>query len=134
VKIASVRWAPKRGPFDRCLRRLERKFPSVRADVAAAITALTGPEAPPVPSPPSISRIPGLGAVVVMKVRIRSSDMKSGKSAGFRALLVLRNEVTWEWCGLLIYAKVDAENVKPAEILDAIEAERVLEPPEPPQA
>jgi hypothetical protein len=43
--------------------------------------------------------------------------MSSGKSGGFRVLLVLCDETRWEWLPFFIYAKREREDVRPAELL-----------------
>lgn len=92
--------------FKRSLKLLTRRFPHVREDVCAAID--------------EILRHPTLGVVVpgsegVRKLRIRSTDLKRGKSGGFRLLyIVLSNRELI--CPLLIYAKSDWGDVTRREL------------------
>lgn len=92
--------------FKRSLKRLVRRFPRVRADVTTAIE--------------EILRLPTLGVVVpgsggVRKLRIRSTDLKRGKSGGFRLLYVVLADRDLI-CPLLIYAKPDREDVTRREL------------------
>lgn len=99
------------GPFERSLKKL-KKYRRAREDIDAALAAMIGTE---VPNPPNVSLIPGVGRTV-LKVRVASSDMKSGKSGGFRVLLDQRREV---WVPILVYAKPDRADASRAEILAA---------------
>jgi mRNA-degrading endonuclease RelE of RelBE toxin-antitoxin system len=87
--------------FKRSLKRLTRRFPHVRADAIAAIG--------------EVLHLPVLGAVVpgsggVRKLRIRSSDLKRGKSGGFRLLYIVLSDRELV-CPLLIYAKSNRGDV-----------------------
>ena len=77
------------GPFERSLKKL-KKYRRAREDIDAALAAMIGTE---VPNPPNVSLIPGVGRTV-LKVRVASSDMKSGKSGGFRVLLDQRRRAS----------------------------------------
>jgi len=92
--------------FKRSLKRLTRRFPGVRQDVIAAIE--------------EVLRIPMLGAVIpgsagIRKLRIRSSDLKRGKSGGFRLLYIVLSDRELI-CPLLIYAKSDQADVTRREL------------------
>jgi len=89
------------GSFKRSLKSLTRRFPHVRADVTAAID--------------EVLCLPMLGVVIpgsggVRKLRIRSTDLKRGKSGGFRLLYIVLSDRELI-CPLLIYAKSDQEDV-----------------------
>ena len=87
--------------FKRSLKRLVRRFPRARADVIAAID--------------DILRFPMLGVVIpgssgVRKLRVRSRDLKRGKSGGFRLLYIVLSDRKLI-CPLLIYAKSNQADV-----------------------
>jgi mRNA-degrading endonuclease RelE of RelBE toxin-antitoxin system len=87
--------------FKRSLKQLTRRFPHIRADISAAIEELL--------------RLPMLGAVIpdgggVRKLRVRSANLKRGKSGGLRLLYIVLSDRELI-CPLLIYAKSDQEDV-----------------------
>ena len=92
--------------FKRSLKPLTRRFPHAREDVSAAIDETL--------------RFPRLGVVIPgsgggRKLRIRSTDLKRGKSGGFRLLYIVMSDHDLI-CPLLIYAKSDQENVTRREL------------------
>jgi len=94
--------------FKRSVKKLEKRFPSVRQDVKIAIKVL--------------SENPKLGVLIpggcgVRKLRIRNSDIQRGKSGSYR-LLYYENQGKGSLCLLLLYAKTDRENVALREIQD----------------
>ena len=92
--------------FKRNLKSLTKRFPNVRADVIAAIE--------------EVLRLPTLGVVVpgsggVRKLRIRSTDLKRGKSGGLRLLYIVLPDR--ELVGpLFVYAKSDRTDVTRREL------------------
>jgi mRNA-degrading endonuclease RelE of RelBE toxin-antitoxin system len=93
--------------FKESVRRLERRFPHVKADVSAGIRVLQDN--------------PRTGAVIpnghgTRKLRLPSSDMRRGKSGGFRLIHLVEDEPSPRIYLLLLYAKSDRETVGPAEI------------------
>lgn len=124
MRITSLRKPKPNGPFERCLAALSkpRRYPNAAKDIHNELAELMGPKEPPIPCPPRVSDVPGIG-IKVLKVRVRSSDMKSGKSGGFRVLLVLCDESSWEWAPFFAYAKVDREDVPRAEVLALLKEE-----------
>ncbi len=92
--------------FKQSLKLLTRRFPHVREDVCAAID--------------EILRYPMLGVVIpgtggVRKLRVRSTDLKRGKSGGFRLLYIVLSDRELI-CPLLIYAKSDRKDVTRREL------------------
>jgi len=92
--------------FKRNLKPLTKRFPNVRADVIAAIE--------------EVLRLPTLGAVVpgsggVRKLRIRSTDLKCGKSGGLRLLYIVLSDRELV-CPLFVYAKSDRADVARREL------------------
>jgi len=114
VKFTSVS-KPAADSFERCIAQLEKKYPSVRADVEAAFDNLVRKEAP-IPWPPNIVFVPGLGRVVI-KTRVASSDQESGKSGGFRVMLVADGQA---WNPFVIYAKAKRGDVPKKELLELL--------------
>jgi hypothetical protein len=92
---------------------LGRTYASAAADVDRGLRELVGRD---VPAPPVLVLVPGIGRTI-LKVRVASSDMKRGKSGGFRVLLDHRGGEAW--APILAYAKPEREDVTRAEILRA---------------
>lgn len=121
MRIVRVDEAIARGPYDRAAKALEKKLPNVRADVTAALAELIGDAAPPIPCPPRVAIIPGLGPnVTVLKIRVKSSDLTKGRSGGLRVLLQRVDADNWR--PLFVYVKGEDEDVSRDAILDAIKA------------
>jgi len=92
--------------FKLSVKKLEKRFPSVKKDVRLAVEVLL--------------ENPELGVLIpdssgVRKLRLRNSDMKRGKSGGYR-LLYLFDETAESISFLLLYAKSDRENITQHEI------------------
>ena len=97
--------------FRRSIRKLKKRFPGVKKDVRLAIDIL--------------SENPRLGALIprgsdVRKLRVRSSDMKRGKSGGYRLLYHFDDEAG-SISLLLLYAKSDRENITLGDIRKLLE-------------
>jgi mRNA-degrading endonuclease RelE of RelBE toxin-antitoxin system len=93
--------------FKENVRRLERRFPHVRADVGAGIRVLLND--------------PRLGAVIprgdgARKLRLSSSDLRTGKRGGFRLIYLVEDDPAPRIYLLLLYAKPDRATVDSAEI------------------
>ena len=88
------------------LKRLERKYPRLRDDLAALNT---GP-------PPRIDQVPGFGGRL-LKVRVPSRDMQRGASGGFRLLLYVGGpEVDPKLWALALYPKAERADMGRDEI------------------
>lgn len=119
MRIARVEPPKEGGSYARALRAVQKHLPHAGEDVAAELAKLTSEDAPPIPCPPRIAIIPGLGPnVTVIKVRVKSSDMTKGRSGGLRALLQNVGGSTWRY--LLVYAKNAREDVARDAVLEAI--------------
>jgi mRNA-degrading endonuclease RelE of RelBE toxin-antitoxin system len=93
--------------FKENVRRLGRRFPHVKADVGAGIRVLMN-------NPRAGVVIPqGHGA---RKLRLLSSDLRTGKRGGFRLIYLVEDEPSPRIYLLLLYAKPDRETVSAAEI------------------
>ncbi len=98
--------------FTRCIKALQKRFPSVKSDVQLAIEILL--------DNPSIgSAIPGTGGV--RKLRVRNSDLSQGKSGGYRMLHYFEDIESQRLYLILLYAKTDRETVSLREIQSLIE-------------
>ncbi len=96
------------GPaFTRCIKALKKRFPSVKRDVKLAIEIL-------LENPIIGSIIPGASGV--RKLRVRNSDLRQGKSGGYRMLYYLEDHQGQRLYLLLLYAKSDRETVSLREI------------------
>lgn len=87
--------------FSRQTKRLEKKYPHIRKDIFTVLTSVDA-------QPEIGERIQGLGKCIY-KLRVPSSDMKKGKSGGFRIIyyVVERNKIIYL---LSIYAKAKKES------------------------
>ncbi len=92
--------------FKRDLKQLHKKYRNIRADVDDFARRLEAGETPG-------DQVQGTG-YTVYKARLRSRDLKRGKSGGYRVLYTIR---TARWIVLLtIYAKTEREDIAIAEI------------------
>jgi mRNA-degrading endonuclease RelE of RelBE toxin-antitoxin system len=91
--------------FDRSLRQLKKRYPHIAADLVAAFEAIETDSAIGVVIPKDYQ---------IRKLRVSSSDMRRGKSGGFRLLYKLSTEEDTDdliATLLFIYAKSEHENV-----------------------
>jgi hypothetical protein len=98
---------------------LSKTYPKATEDIRGALEELAVARTP-VPSPPTVVRIPGVGRTMV-KVRVASSDMGRGRSGGYR--VILDHCEGDEWVAVVAYAKVARQNISPRDILDAVRRE-----------
>ena len=97
--------------FKRNLRRLARRYRSIRSDLDPLIADLRGGETPG-------ARIKGVGQVVY-KVRLPNSDARRGKSGGYRVVYYVQ---TAERVVLVtVYSKSDQGDVSAAALRQIIE-------------
>ena len=92
--------------FKRRLKRLSKRYRNVKADLSPVIEQLKAGEL-------LGDQISGIDSVV-MKVRVKNSDIQKGKSGGYRLIY---------WCSsdelivlVNIYSKSDQSNIDTAEI------------------
>ncbi|MEG4319569.1 MULTISPECIES: type II toxin-antitoxin system RelE/ParE family toxin [unclassified Microcoleus] len=94
--------------FEENLYRLSKKYRQIRSDVQPIIQQFQGGNF-------TGDRIPGMGEdYVILKVRVRNSNIQKGKSAGYR--LIYQVESPTSVLLLTIYAKSDREDISPNEI------------------
>jgi mRNA-degrading endonuclease RelE of RelBE toxin-antitoxin system len=92
--------------FKRDVKRLHKKYRKIRDDVEAFILRLESGETPG-------DQVQGVG-YTVYKARLKSSDLSSGKSGGYRVLYFIQ---TAEKITLLtIYVKTQIEDIPVKEI------------------
>jgi mRNA-degrading endonuclease RelE of RelBE toxin-antitoxin system len=97
-------------PFKRRIKALEKRYRQIKLDIQPIIEALQSGEV-------IGDRIAGTD-FVVFKVRVKNSDIPTGKSGGYRIIYQL---IPPECVALLIiYAKSDLEDITLAEIEQAI--------------
>ncbi len=93
--------------FKRSLKKLEKRYRSVKKDVKIAVEVLL--------------ENPELGVEIqgdpsVRKLRLKNSDLQRGKSGGYRLIYCYEaDEKNW-MCLLLIYAKSDQADVSENEL------------------
>jgi mRNA-degrading endonuclease RelE of RelBE toxin-antitoxin system len=93
-------------PFDEDIKRLQKKYPSVRRDIVVLIEQLRNDERPG-------DKIPNVG-YDVYKVRIRNASAQRGKRGGFRVVYYLRHKD--DVFLIAIYAKVQQADISPEQI------------------
>ena len=91
--------------FEDAIKRLEKKYPRVRADILAAATKRA-----------DIRAIPGFN-YKVFKLRVASSDMKRGKSGGFRLIAYIDPDRPEQFYFLTAYAKAEREDIAFPELM-----------------
>jgi mRNA-degrading endonuclease RelE of RelBE toxin-antitoxin system len=96
--------------FKRNLKQLIKKYPRIRQDIEPVIKNLQQGELVG-------DNIQDCG-YVVYKVRVKNSDIKKGKSAGYRVIYYLQTET--EIILITIYAKSDLSDIAAAKIKQII--------------
>lgn len=105
--------------FKRDLRALSKKYRHIRSDVQSIIERLQAGELPG-------DRIPGTGSQEIFKVRVKNSDIKKGKSAGYRVIYYFQTSTTRTL--ITIYSKSETANISAERILQIVtEFETLLE-------
>ncbi|MEM9954001.1 MAG: type II toxin-antitoxin system RelE/ParE family toxin [Chloroflexota bacterium] len=98
--------------FERSVKKLKKRYPKITKDIATAFE--------------EIENNPEAGMIIpddfgIRKIRVASTDMKRGKSGGYRLLYKLINDDEDLFAAVLfIYAKSDQETVSDSilELLD----------------
>lgn len=94
--------------YKRNLRELVKKYRQIRSDVQPIIEQIQEGNF-------LGNRIPGIGEeYVILKLRIKNSNIQKGKSAGYR--LIYQVESPTSILLLTIYSKSDREDISPNEI------------------
>ena len=96
--------------FKRNIRALSKRYPSIQKDIAPVIKQLQNREAPG----DRITDVP----FTVLKVRVRNSDARRGKSGGYRLIYYLKTSTSIIL--LTIYSKSDQEDIATKEISNII--------------
>jgi len=106
--------------FHEQLRKLAKRYRNIRADLQPLLDDLERGNRPG-------DHIPGT-TYTVFKVRVKNSDIRKGKSSGYRVIYQLRDNI----CILLvtIYSKSDEANLEASEIREIID--RFIKPTETP--
>jgi mRNA-degrading endonuclease RelE of RelBE toxin-antitoxin system len=98
--------------FKREARHLKKRYRNIEADLQPLIEQLQNGDL-------TGDRIPGFADYSVYKVRVKNSDIRKGKSGGYR---VIYQSLTLAAVVLLyLYAKSDQDDVTPDEICAIIE-------------
>ncbi|MEG5057103.1 type II toxin-antitoxin system RelE/ParE family toxin [Microcoleus sp. A2-C5] len=96
--------------FKRNLRALSKKYRHIRSDVQPIVEQLQAGELPG-------NRIPGINDIV-FKMRVKNSDIKKGKSAGYR--LIYYVQMPTAIFLMSIYAKSEQVDISVEQILQII--------------
>ena len=108
--------------YKRNLHELAKKYRNIRLDTLSIIEQLQGGDF-------IGDRIPKMGEkYVILKLRIKNSNIQKGKSAGYR--LIYQIESPTSVLLLTIYSKSDREDISPNEIRSILaEFDAPEEPP-----
>jgi len=94
--------------YKRNLRELSKKYRNIRLDTQPIIEQFQGGNF-------IGDRIPGIGEnYVILKVRVKNSDIQKGKSAGYRLIYQIESQASILL--LTIYSKSEREDISPNEI------------------
>lgn len=96
--------------FKQNLRTLSKKYRSIRSDVQPIVEQLQSGELPG-------NRIPGINDIV-FKVRVKNSDIKKGKSAGYRLIYYVQTPTAIFL--MSIYAKSEQVDISAEQIIQII--------------
>jgi mRNA-degrading endonuclease RelE of RelBE toxin-antitoxin system len=96
--------------FQRNLRKLAKKYRSIRQDVQPIIETLQSGELPG-------DQVSGVG-YTLFKVRVKNSDIQKGKSGGYRVIYYLKTSTNIIL--VTIYSKSEQEDITAEEIRDII--------------
>ena len=109
--LVAIRFADE---FEENLHRLSKRFRNIRKDIVSVIEQIQAGNFVG-------DRIAGLGEnYIVIKVRVRNSNIQKGKSAGYR--LVYQVESPTNVLLLTIYSKSDRDDISSAEILNILDS------------
>ncbi len=98
--------------FKKNLKKLAKKYRNIRSDLELFIKELKQGNF-------SGDRISGLRDRVIYKVRIKNSDIRKGKSGGYRVIYLLQTKTSILL--LTIYNKSEQEDIAIREIKDIID-------------
>ena len=99
--------------FKRSLRRLAKRYRSIRGDVDPLIRKIESGETPG-------DQMPGVGATV-FKVRVANSDVQRGKSGGYRVLYYV--QVEERVILLTIYSESDRGDISATALREILSEE-----------
>ncbi len=102
--------------FKRDLRTLSKKYRRVRSDLQLVIDQLQAGELPG-------DRISGAG-YEVFKVRVKNSDIKKGKSGGYRVIYYLQTSTTRIL--IAMYSKSEVADISAERIVEIVTAFEAL--------
>ena len=101
--------------FKRQIKRLSRKYRHIRSDVQPIIDPIGRDNTPG-------DHIQGMG-YTIYKVRVKNSDIKRGKSAGYRMIYYLKTEN--DVLLVTIYSKTEQSDIGPNELLQIMREEEI---------
>ncbi|MCU0544879.1 MAG: type II toxin-antitoxin system RelE/ParE family toxin [Oscillatoriaceae cyanobacterium Prado104] len=94
--------------YKRNLQELSKKYRKIRLDTQPIIEQLQGGNF-------TGNRLTGMGEeYVIVKVRVKNSDIQKGKSAGYRLIYQIESQASVLL--LTIYSKSEREDISPNEI------------------
>ncbi|MGJ3248448.1 MAG: type II toxin-antitoxin system RelE/ParE family toxin [Elainellaceae cyanobacterium] len=96
--------------FEKDIRRLAKRYRKIKLDIQPLIQQLEAGEIPG-------DQIPNLEQTV-FKVRVKNSDIKKGKSGGYRVIYYLKTET--QIVLVTMYSKSDRSDIAATEIRDIL--------------
>lgn len=93
--------------FKRNLRSLAKKYRHIRSDIQPIIEQIQRSDF-------IGDQIPKTGEYTLFKVRVKNSDLRKGKSAGYRLIYCVPSEI--KIILITIYSKTEQSNISPAQI------------------
>ena len=96
--------------FAKNVKSLKKNYPQIGADIKSLVSQLKQGETPG-------DQITGVG-YTVYKVRLKNSDLKKGKSAGYRIIYYIEGGNTRIL--LIIYCKKQKSDISKEEVVDVI--------------
>ncbi|MGB2924018.1 MAG: type II toxin-antitoxin system RelE/ParE family toxin [Limnothrix sp.] len=98
--------------FQKRICKLFKKYRNIQQDLTPTIQQLQNGEI-------LGDRLSGVDNNIIYKVRVKNSDIKKGKSAGYRVLYLLKTET--KIILLTIYSKSDQANISANEALSLLQ-------------
>ena len=93
--------------FKRNLRSLAKKYRHIRSDIQPVIEQIQHGDF-------LGDQIPKTGEYTLFKVRVKNSDLRKGKSAGYRLIYLVQNKT--KIILITIYSKTEQSDISPAQI------------------
>ncbi len=104
ITLPDVEFTPE---FKRNLRSLAKKYRRIRSDIQPVIEQIQHGDF-------LGDQIPKTGEYTLFKIRVKNSDIRKGKSAGYCVIYYVKSETKITF--ITIYSKTEQANISPAQI------------------